>query len=530
MMENVLPLPVGLSDFRALRRAGRIYVDKTEPIARLARIEGSFFLARPRRFGKSVLISTLATLFRDGLKHFQGLYIENVWKDTTYQVVCMDFSEIKQFDDGETFQAKFYQQISILFGDVGFQPSGRYDLLIEFSRWLSSLETLSLVILIDEYDAPLTSCLDKPELFEKVRSTMSEFFMVLKSKGGCLRFLFMTGITKFSNTSIFSAFNNLQDISLDPAYGTILGLTDEEIRSNFWVYLENAANVLQMPFEEMMRALKANYDGFSFDQEASTHVYSPWSVFNFLNNPKLGFQDYWFESGGQPTVLLRYLKRHSLQSPTAYGQPIRYSITGLKAPRQYSEIEPEALLVQAGYLTIRSVEKNGDVVLGYPNEEVAISMAKLYAGEIAKSGSSVLEEAEKIRKLLSYGSPEEIVEAFNEVFDGFDYAHYPVRDEASCRALLQLMMREASLRPRIEVHNAKGRSDLEVVVDNRYWVFELKYVAKNSEAPVSLEKAISQMRDRRYGVWHAQGKDLVRLALVFSEEERAFVAWYMLDD
>lgn len=209
MMENVLPLPVGLSDFRALRRAGRIYVDKTEPIARLARIEGSFFLARPRRFGKSVLISTLATLFRDGLKHFQGLYIENVWKDTTYQVVCMDFSEIKQFDDVETFQAKFYQQISILFGDVGFQPSGRYDLLIEFSRWLSSLETLSLVILIDEYDAPLTSCLDKPELFEKVRSTMSEFFMVLKSKGGCLRFLFMTGITKFSNTSIFSAFREL---------------------------------------------------------------------------------------------------------------------------------------------------------------------------------------------------------------------------------------------------------------------------------------------------------------------------------
>ena len=169
-------------------------------------------------------------------------------------------------------------------------------------------------------------------------------------------------------------------------------------------------------------------------------------------------------------------------------------------------------------------------MLGYPNEEVAISMAELYAEELAKSGTSVLDEAERMRRRLSYGSAEEVVQTFNEVFDGFDYAHYPVRDEASCRALLQLMMREASLRPRIEVHNAKGRSDLEVAADNRYWVFELKYVAKNSEAPASLAQALSQMKDRRYGLGQAKGRELMRLALVFSEEDRAFVAWRALDE
>ena len=155
--------------------------------------------------------------------------------------------------------------------------------MTQLSEWLSLLDSNCLVVLIDEYDAPLTSCLDQPNLFKEVRSTMSELFLTLKSNEGCLRFFFMTGITKLSNTSIFSAFNNLEDISLYPKYETLLGYTEEEIKHFFKDYLSRAAKQLSLTENQMMEQLRNHYDGFSFDQNASSHVYCPWSVLKFFN-------------------------------------------------------------------------------------------------------------------------------------------------------------------------------------------------------------------------------------------------------
>lgn len=302
-------LPLGRSTFSTLRLRNAIYVDKTPLIYQLAQADAKIFLARPRRFGKSLLISTFESLFRDGLKHFHGLAIEKLWDDKTYPVIRLDFSEIKEFSVVRDFRRKFHEKLRAVFGTVGFQlDASDLGVMTQLSRFLETLDPASLVILIDEYDAPLTQCLDKPDLFEEVRSILSELFLTLKANEGCLRFFFMTGITKFSHTSIFSAFNNLQDISLDPLYGTLLGYTDEEIRTYFAPYVSRAAEALKKTQEEILSALKCHYDGFSFDEQARYRVFCPWSVLSFLNRPDRGFQNYWFESGGQSTVLLKYLR------------------------------------------------------------------------------------------------------------------------------------------------------------------------------------------------------------------------------
>ncbi|HBZ57816.1 MAG TPA: hypothetical protein DEO49_01515, partial [Sutterella sp.] len=197
-------LPLGVSDFASLRQDGLIYVDKTAMVHQLARSAGSkILLTRPRRFGKSLLVSTFESLFKYGLRDFQGLAIESLWKDTTYNVVRLDFSRAKRFSSSQEFRLRLDSLLTQGFGNLGFtyNPDPLQTTCDQLSEWLSECPKNSLVLLIDEYDAPLTACLDKPELFEQVRDSLSDFYAVLKSNDGALRFLFITGITKYSKVS-----------------------------------------------------------------------------------------------------------------------------------------------------------------------------------------------------------------------------------------------------------------------------------------------------------------------------------------
>ena len=205
-------LPVGMSGFDSLRQSRNIYVDKTRLIYQLAaKAGGKVFLARPRRFGKSLLVSTFESLFKHGLRDFQGLAIEKQWDDKTYDVVRLDFSRAKQFATGQEFRLRLDSLLTQAFGNLGFaySPDPLHTACDQLSGWLEKRPKSMLVLLIDEYDAPLTACLDKPELFEQVRSSLSDFYSVLKSNDSALRFLFITGITKYSKVSIFSELNNL---------------------------------------------------------------------------------------------------------------------------------------------------------------------------------------------------------------------------------------------------------------------------------------------------------------------------------
>lgn len=383
-------LPLNLPDFIALRECGMIYVDKTRQIASLAMMRRQYVFVRPRRFGKSLLISTFEALFSEGLKHFEGLAIQDVWREERcYNVVRLDFSTIRHFDSFEPFTFQFERLLDNAFGKYGFNPQHGEDRLIhlEVDRWFKTQPRQSLVLLIDEYDAPLTAVIDTPELFKSVRRKLAAFYAVCKSNVAQLRFFFMTGITKFNQADSCSELDDLVDISIDPMYGDIVGVTELEIRKYFSPYLKDAAATLGLSEDGTLQKLRQYYGGYCFDEDASVHVYSPWSVLNFLARPYRGFRSYWIESGGQISLLCRYLKDHAERSPADYAveKPLNYG--EMLIPTGSEERQRDtALLTLAGYLTIKRRELN-TFFLGYPNRELEEAMATTYSERLLEGRS-----------------------------------------------------------------------------------------------------------------------------------------------
>lgn len=522
-MRELQPLPLGTSDFSALRSSGQIYVDKTALVYEIASNRQKFFLSRPRRFGKSLLISTFESLFKYGLRDFEGLFIGKLWKDKgTYQVVRLDFSNLKDFSTLEQFRIVLDRYLmDFMQRNCFVSPIQTTEGLRAFTNWLAVQQKNSVVLLIDEYDAPLTTCLSNPNLFEEVRRLLATLYAAVKSNDGVIRFFFMTGITKFNKTSIFSELNTLTDISLDADFGTLLGYTEEEIQQYFGSYLERAQEVLGLSYDELLTELRKNYDGFCFDEETSSHVYAPWSVLNLLSRPRKGFQNYWFESGGRPSALLQYLKSHALRNPEEYNKQQSIALSTLSSSADAKTLSDLGLLTQAGYLTLKKVVGT-TAYLGYPNEEVRSSMAHLYT-ECLLAGRTVEQVgADNIAYRLAAENAESALHILNRLFSSIDYQHYPVKDESSVRAFIQVFFSGAGLTPIVEQHNHMGRSDLEVRAGNRYWVMEFKVCRKGQSSKSLLQEAVEQVCQNEYGKQVETG-ELIRVALVFSQEKRKFV-------
>ena len=527
-------LSLGTSEFAALRGANQIYVDKTDLIFNIASQRRKFLLIRPRRFGKSLLVSTFASLFKNGVDHFSGLAIEKLWQDRKYDVVRLDFSGLKEFVSKDHFEFNLRSELINAFSPLGFhfdKENADVSFFVQLRTWLNSLPPSSLVLLIDEYDTPLTAHLGSPEKFKAVRAELEKFYAVLKNADGCLRFFFMTGITKFSNTSIFSEFNNFNDISLNSKYSAILGLTEEEIVRYFDLHLIRAQKVLRLSREELLQELKENYDGFCFDRNAQTHVYCPWSVLSFLQNPEEGFLNYWYESGGRPAVLKGYLASHRIENPFEFDEDKQIRLTDLQAARGYETIGLDALLTQAGYLTIKSVRSNGTATIGYPNREVELSIAQLYADELLQGKFIDPMGASMLSDLLGTGTLESIVRRFNDGINQIDYHNFPIASKAACRACIQLFLMGSALIPEVEKHSALGRSDLEVAVGSRRWVFEFKFAHSSDEVENLLKEGEEQMRSRRYGEGREgiDSRALHRAVLVFNGAARRFEAYRELE-
>ena len=373
-------LPLGKSSFEKLRQLGQIYVDKTEKVYSLACRNGKYFLARPRRFGKSLLISTFESLFKYGLRDFHGLEIEKLWKeDKEFLVVKLDFSEAKSFRNLKEFELQFHDLIVDAFAPYGFRfELHGTSLMSQLSTWFKKQAVSSVVLLIDEYDAPLTSCFDNFKLFEQGRRQLSRFYAVIKSNDGPLRFLFVTGITKFHNSSIFSELNNLSDISLSAEYGSLLGFTYEEVKKYFSEYLISASETLGTTQDELFKELTEHYDGFCFEETAKQKVFAPWSLLHFFSSPERGLKDYWFDSGGKPSPLVKYLQSHLLRNPEEYDKEQSLSLYVLRGSSDIENLSDVELLTLSGYLTIKSVEYGDTVFLRYPNKEAKKAIAQLY--------------------------------------------------------------------------------------------------------------------------------------------------------
>lgn len=528
--EPLRPLPFGNSNFQKLRDRNRIYVDKTEAIARLIASADQVFLARPRRFGKSLLVSTLAALFRDGLKPFEGLAIEKLWKDRTYPVVRLDFSELKTVRGKEEFAKEAADFLATGFAAAGFRfdAASPSSVCRQLSLWLSSLPPNAFVLLIDEYDAPLAACLTEPELFAFVRDELFRFYAVLKPNEAAIRFFFITGITKFSKESLFSELNGLRDITLSPEFGELLGFTRSEIERDFSGYVTRAAKALGMTEAELMDRLEENYGGYCFDALASSRVLSPWAVISFFSQPEAGFRHYWIESGASPRALLQYIRRSDLMSPAICGRPVSVPLDSLGSAAGADGICAAALLEQTGYLTIKGSFR-GFAALGFPNKEVASSMGALCAEQLLSREAFERVGSERLWNALASGDAAGLAGELNRIFIGIDYSGYPIRDEASCRAMVQAILSCLMLDPVSERHNGLGRSDLEAVAGSCRWVFEFKFARPGDNPERLCEEAADQIREKRCGEEGAPGKMLRRLALVFSEKERQFVSWKLAE-
>lgn len=275
---------------------------------------------------------------------------------------------------------------------------------------------------------------------------------------------------------------------------------------------------------ELFHELVKHYNGFCFEKSATQQVFAPWSILNFFKYVSDGFEDYWFETGGRTTALLRFLKSHSLRRPEEYGKDKSLPLSMLSGSSDIEGVSDLVLLTQTGYLTIKDV-KYGVAYLGYPNAEVQTAMANLYMELLLKGRVAGQVGAGPIVEVLVNETPEELFRILNRLFGSIDYQNYPVRDEASVRGFVQVYLTGAGLSPRIEQHSAHGRSDLEVIVGKRHWIMEFKVITNSSEEEVKLLEALEQLR--KYGK-ESNSPELFKVALVFSKEKREFVRWSRL--
>lgn len=521
MIQN---LPLGTSDFSALRQFDEIYVDKTELIYDLASQKSKYFFVRPRRFGKSLLISTFESLFKYGLKEFRGLAIEGLYKnETKYLVVKLDFSEAKYFSSPEEFSERLASLIVRNFSRVGFSyvPGSAESIFYQWSEWLKTLDSNSLVVLVDEYDSPLTYCLGQEELFAAVREQLSKFYAGLSANERVLRFVFVTGIILFDEVCLSSEFGHFTDLSLDPRYGSLVGFTREEVEGYFENYIEKSEKELSISRDDLMKQLVAQYGGYCFEEAGSTKVLASWSLLNFLAQSSRDFQAYWFETGGTAS-LLKCLKTQAVKAPEEFSREKRISRSELLGVS--GSLSDIALLTQAGYLTIKAPESGGTFLLDYPNLEVRRSTARLYAEQLLDGRIPGQVGAGPIVEALSEGSLEFVFFVLNQFFLAIDYQKYPVKDEATLRAYVQVYFAAAGVEIVEEYRGANGRKELKVKAGRQDWLFDLRIVKDLKDASVHCVDADECMRKTHLG--HQEGrKDLRKVELVFSTGARQFVQW-----
>jgi hypothetical protein len=392
-----------------------------------------------------------------------------------------------------------------------------------FSSWLDKQKNDPLVLLIDEYDAPITRCIGEDADLNRTVDWLSRFYAVLKNRSGSLRFLFITGIAKFHKTTLFSGLNYLQDISLDSKYAALLGYSEEEVDRYFSGHIRKAAAELNLPDKTVREQLRKYYNGYCFDEKGHIRVYVPWSMLNFLQSPQRGFRNYWYESGGQSSILYKFLKKRSLRDPARYEENVVIRLDELSSMQSVDNINDLVLLSQAGYLTIKSIDYP-DAILGYPNEEVRQSMAILFMQVLLNKRTIADLGIRSLLGRLKRHETEIFVSDLNRVLLEIAYDGDPLRNEATVRTIVQIILRVQGADVTVEKHTLKGRCDLFVETGENAWIIELKFARKASEVPMLLKDAADQIQTRRYGEEIEEGKRH-RLALVFSAEEGQFSAW-----
>ena len=533
-MEFTKQLP-DTTDFRELIDNNCIYVDKTAEISQFAVKKGPFFISRPRRFGKSTLINTLHELFAHGIEKFKGLEIEPLWDDKTYKVVHLDFSKFKDVPSISSFNKDFMDSLRFALERAGIEPTKEN---VDFPAILleKSIENEDeVVLLVDEYDAPLTAVLNDSNEFEDRRKILYSFFLTVKSIQGKFRFIFITGVTYYAHTSIFSAFNNLKDLTLDLRYGALLGYTSEELESYFGEYIDNAVEVLNKKYhteryshDVVVSELKRNYDGYSFDEECMHHVYNPWSIVNFFDAPVRGFIPYWVSSGcATPTFLVNYLKQglkkynvDELQSlPSIDSTVNKVSDKLYPVIDKIADIDLFAILYQAGYFCIKGVNRK-IFQIGIPNLEVKQAYSEILLRLLTNNNDVQEKFSTSLYDVLCENNLNKLKDIFNCFIKELSYETVKNFNEACFRDVLKLAMLTFNVTASTEVIGAFGRADIIAEAGDYLYVFELKVTDNSKDIDTKLTEAKEQIIKNKYAR-RLTDKTVVPVALVLENNSKS---------
>ena len=518
-----------------------IYVDKTKYIKDLIKLE-RVFISRPRRFGKSLTLDTIATLFETGVEpYFKGTWIYDKWTEPTYPVLRLNFLNFDK-NSLEKFNNKLNSKITE-FAELNHVTSYKekeeaedsIDHLLEQLR----LENRQIVILIDEYDCQMTANINNETLYKQFQEKIKSFYANIKDKFA-IKFLGITGVTRLKDVASFSVGSDINDITNDSAYSQMIGFTRDEIKKYYIDYLKLAASyenkcrveeVTDTQIESMLDMMAQNYDGYCFDEFYKKKVFSTWSVNKFfqsvVSNKFVYFGEYWYDNGGLPSILANYLQTHKLNALDYIDKDktINIKVNDFKNPTSLTSINQNVLMCQTGYLTLRSpVYSKGFMTLGIPNSEVYNALFSLMALKVFDD--TKLENVNE-QILAQSNDVGEIIGLFNTVLNTVSYDNYPINTEAMVQQLLYTYLKGICNSVSAELHSSKGRADLVIESDNRRIVFEFKYAENETEAKAKLSEAVEQIKTRDYGNILPKKNELLRIATVFNADPkvRAFTEY-----
>jgi len=530
-MNTMRKLPIGIQDFEKLRKGNCVYVDKTQYVYQLGQTSSPYFLGRPRRFGKSLFLSTLKAYFEGKKELFEGLKIAELEKDwTEYPVFYMDFNVgllINAKNVAERLNVKL-KDLEQLWG----QKTDTEDLASRFEAVIKSAYKRTgkqVVVLIDEYDKPLLNTMNDESANEEIRTLLKSFYGVLKSTDAYLRFVFLTGVTKFSKVSVFSDLNQLTDISLSEKYAEICGISEDELLQNFQPEIQTLANRRNLTYEQAFAELKKRYDGYHF-AKVSADIYNPFSVLNTFGN--LDFAYYWFATG-TPTFLAKALQKQSYDI-RKFEDDVYISADSIMDYRvENQNLIP--LLYQSGYLTIKGYKQDEDAfVLGFPNEEVKYGFLKellpaFVFTPITTGNFSVIE----FLRQLKNGDIEGFMTSLKAFFASipYDAIDKKKRDEQYYQQIFYLLFTLIGQFVQTEVKNNKGRADAVVKTADSIYVFEFKMdnalsAGEGRGGAATAEDALAQINSKDYAIpYTADHRKLVKIGVEFSQKERGVKRW-----
>jgi hypothetical protein len=529
-MENKrLKLPIGIQTFEKLRGKNCVYVDKTGYLVRLIDDYDICFLARPRRFGKSLTVSTFDALFSGKKELFKGLYAEEYLNRPDFvpsPVIRLDMGNVTTHLGMEVMENSIKEKILQTAKELGVDiktGNSAGDSLNELIINTRAKYDREVVILLDEYDKPYTDFVNDPVMAENVRNSLRSFYVQIKSNDKHIRFTFITGISKFARMGVFSVFNTPHDISLSPEYAAMCGYTEDEIKQYFPDYLEDTANYMKMTTEELIEKMRNYYNGFSFDRNAEVRLYNPFSTLLFF--AEKDFANYWIESG-KSKVIADYMKNRHLTVEQFRNLPISNDFA--RSPGDMDTTPPEGFLYQGGYLTLRR-GTSGELVLDYPNTEVLNSMSQLLTQNIFADKTNFARNSLLIA--LRNSDADKLVEVLNRLLAGIPYDDFTYAATESIslsgskmtarewlyRSTILAFVRGCGVKVAAEVHSNLGQADLVIAHGDVTWVIEIK-VAYEGQNPETKEKqALRQIETKNYA---KQYDHAISVVLVIDDETR----------